>query len=397
MRVFINRIAGLIIKHLEGTISDVEQVELNEWLARSEQEQKLFDQLTDPKIVSSELEKFYSYDPETGWEKLINKYPLQKEQPSLAPPFFSRTRWAAAAILLLAVGLGIYYMLQKRQVKTELAVKTAQPQRPDIAAPKISKASITLANGKTVLIDSIGNGTLAVEGNVDVTKNASGQIIYKGGQQAPAALQYNTLTNPRGSQVVSLTLSDGTKVWLNAESSIHYPVVFIGNERKIYINGEAYLEVAKDPTKKFQVQSNGTITEVLGTHFNVNAYENEVGVKVTLLEGSVKVFKNELEGLLKPGQQARVDKTIKITDHVDLEEVMAWKNGMFSFKGADINTIMRQVGRWYDVDVEFKDNITEKFYGDISRNTNVSKLFKMLETTGGVHFIIEGKKVEVRK
>jgi transmembrane sensor len=396
MHPFLNRIAQLIVKHLDGDLSVTEQAELHEWLDQSETHQALFEQLTDPGKVTAELERFYSYDPEPGWAKLASLFPLpesRRERPAFS---LSWKRWAVAASLLLVAGAGTYFVeFRAKNRHADTTINYATPP-PDVPAPHSLKATITLADGKKVTLDSTGAGMLAVQGTVNVTKDADGEIAYKAGKGQFMQDEYNTLSNPRGSKVVALALSDGTKVWLNAESSIHYPVAFTGNNRKVDITGEAYVEVTKDPARPFFVNSNGLTTEVIGTRFNINAYADESEISVTLLDGAVKVTKDNDVAILKPGQQAQVFRGIKIADDVDLDEVMAWKNGLFSFKGADLGTIMRQVSRWYDLKVEFKDTITEKFYGDISRTTNLSNLFKMLETTGEVHFTIEGEKVIVQ-
>jgi ferric-dicitrate binding protein FerR (iron transport regulator) len=235
-----------------------------------------------------------------------------------------------------------------------------------------------------------------------VVKLANGEIAYKGNSEN---IEYNTLSNPRGSKVISLILADGSKIWLNAGSTLKYPTAFAGNERKVEVTGEAYFEVAHvsslggrpGTAMPFIVTKGETSVRVLGTHFNVSAYDDEKSLDVTLLEGSVKVSNGDENVLIAPGQQAALqDSRLTIHNNVDIEEVMAWKNGLFSYKGADVETIMRQVSRWYNVDVVFEEPVTEKFYAQVSRNTNVSKLLKMLEATRAVHFSINGKTIAVR-
>lgn len=314
-------------------------------------------------------------------------------------------RIAVAASILLVVGLGSYLLFFNKPGKQNEIVNI-EPSK-DVQAPQATKATITLADGRIVTLDSVTSGTLATQGNIKVTKTKDGQVIYDRSQLIAQSSQllYNTLFNPRGSKVVSLTLDDGTKVWLNSESSLTYPTAFTANERKVEITGEAYFEVARDAKKKFIVTGNGVTTEVLGTHFNVNTYDDEQEIKVTLLEGKVKVTATNSQltaqdsRVLAPGQQAVLTHDSRLTTHgsVDTEAVMAWKNGLFTFKAADIKTIMRQVARWYDVEIVYEKEVTEKFYADVSRNTNISTLLKMLETTKSVHFRVEGKKVTVMK
>jgi ferric-dicitrate binding protein FerR (iron transport regulator) len=192
-------------------------------------------------------------------------------------------------------------------------------------------------------------------------------------------------------------LSDGSKVWLNAASSLRFPASFAGKERKVELLGEAYFEVAKNAAMPFKVKVNGMEVEVLGTHFNINSYENESTVRTTLLEGSVKINNNNSSSLLKPGQQAQVNKAgeIKIINNVDVEEAIAWKEGKFQFDRADIHDIMRQLARWYDVDVEYKGSVSSHFGGTISRDVNLSQVLNMLHLTGEVKFQIEDRKVIV--
>jgi transmembrane sensor len=253
-----------------------------------------------------------------------------------------------------------------------------------------------LSNGQKIILDSTGNGTVAIQGSVNVIKLADGQIAYSGTSKE---IQYNTLTNPKGSKVISLMLADGSRVWLNTASSLRYPTAFAGKERKVEITGEAYLEIAHNPNMPFIVSKGSTNIKVLGTHFNVNAYDDESSLIVTLLEGSVSVMAagSGQSKVIKPGDQALVNKNgnIELENSVDLDGVMAWKNGFFSFKGADIKSVMRQVSRWYDVQVVFEKDIPEKFYAEVPTTTSVSALLNMLEATKAVKFKIEGKTISV--
>ncbi|MBO9620392.1 MAG: FecR domain-containing protein [Niabella sp.] len=310
--------------------------------------------------------------------------------------------WIAAAVAMFAI-LGIlFYSVPKKKA----SIPNIANQTPNnIPAPATNRAMITLSNGRQVFLDSAGNGPLAATGNIKLVKLANGQIAYQATDGTPdndadlKQLQYNTLTNPNGSKVIDVQLSDGSRVWLNAGSSVTYPVAFVGKERKVELNGEGYFEVAKNPFKKFVVTANGTTTEVLGTHFNINAYSDGRAVTTTLLEGSVKIgMQKDAPAALyiKPGQQAIVfEKNIKVISGVDVNGVIAWKNGLFEFKEADIKTIMDQLSRWYDLEVIYKGTINKHFGGTISRELPASDVFKMLELTGEVKFIIQGRKVIV--
>lgn len=324
------------------------------------------------------------------WEFMFLQIVPERTSAPLKSLHFPRSRWWAAASILLLLGAASYFLFFDASPKPAPIVKISQPTE-DVKAPVSSKAMITLSNGQQVLLDSL---TSLSQGTVKIHKTTDGQIVYNG---SAATLEYNTMINPRGSKVQPLTLHDGTKVWLNAESSIRFPTAFAGPERKVFITGEAYFEVAHDITKPFLVNKGDMQVQVLGTYFNVNSYDDEAAVKVTLLDGSVKIAKGSLTAMLKPGQQAQVSNGIRLVNDADLEQVMAWKNGIFQFEGSDIEEVMRQIARWYDVEVVYEVKPTQHFRGDIARNVDVSNVFKMLETTGAVHFRIQGKKVFVTK
>jgi ferric-dicitrate binding protein FerR (iron transport regulator) len=326
-------------------------------------------------------------------ERLYHVISLQ----SGVAPVIPITRWrkwrqvSVAAAIVVALSVGGYFIFFHGNRTPANEVATVQPVMRDVEAPKAPRATITLADGRTISLDSL---TAIAQDKVQLTKTADGTIMYSGNA---VALAYNTLTNPRGSQAIDITLSDGSKVWLNAGSSITYPVAFIGNERKVAITGEAYFEIAHDKTKPFYVSKGAMQVQVLGTHFNVNAYDDETAAKVTLLEGSVKVM-NGQTAILKPGEQAILTHDARLTiAEPDLDVVMAWKNGLFEFNETDIQTVMKQLEKWYDVQVVFDGAFTQHFNGTIQRQVNISKVLNMLEKTGGLRFSIAGKKVLVKK
>jgi hypothetical protein len=256
---------------------------------------------------------------------------------------------------------------------------------------------ITLANGQKIYLDSAGNGALAVQGNVKLVKLAGGEIAYQQGpDNISGKIEYNTISNPKGSKVINMVLADGSKVWLNAGSSLTYPVLFIGNERKVSVTGEAYFEVTHDASKPFVVNNGSMNVRVLGTHFNVNAFEDDGSdIKVTLLEGSVKIDNGNATGLLKPGQQAVVIKEIEVLNDVDLDLVMAWKNGYFQFNNASLQNVLKEVSRWYDVNVVYEGhNQPRQFVGEMERALSLSQVLKILERNQ-VYFKIEGKNLIV--
>lgn len=306
---------------------------------------------------------------------------------------FPWKRIAAAAAIIILMGAGTYFLFRDKGKKEIVKTNNNTPQNIDLP-PGGNKAVLTLADNRTIVLDNVSNGTIAEQGNTKVLKLKDGQIAYDVSDQKHAEVLYNTITTPRGGQY-QLTLSDGSKVWLNAASSIRFPTTFAGNQRKVEITGEAYFEVAKNAAMPFKVEVNGMQeVEVLGTHFNINAYLDESTINTTLLEGSVKVtsLMNHDQQLLLPGEQAQLtpDGQIYINKTVDVSEVIAWKNGQFVFDSADVKSIMRQVSRWYNVDIIYEGKISKETYsGIVSRNNNVSEVLKIMEQ-GGLMFRIEG-------
>ncbi|MCH5720114.1 FecR family protein [Niabella hibiscisoli] len=292
-----------------------------------------------------------------------------------------------AAVLILTIGIAAYFF---NDGDTTPATATIT----DVAAPGRSKATVRLADGQTISLDSLMSGTLAVQGDGKLIKNANGQLVYEtDAATADHAPVYNTLDNPRGSKVIDMILADGTHVWLNAGSSITFPVAFTGNDRKVQLRGEAYLDVSHNAAKPFIVQTGDVTIRVLGTGFNVDAYQGADPVKVTLIKGSVKLSSKSANSLLKPGQQASVKEQIRISNNVDLDDVLAWKNNKFVFDNSSIQQIMRQLEQWYDVDVVYEGAPTgEAFMGSISRNVNLSQILSLLSETHAVHFEQKGKK-----
>ena len=320
----------------------------------------------------------------------------EENKPKAIVRSFNINWWAAAASVILLLSIG--YFLFKKQPELQIAKITQPLPLVNDIAPGGNKAILTLGNGQTIILDSTGNGTISTQGNSTVTKLADGQLAYEGSNNATGnEIVYNTISTPRGGQY-NLTLSDGSKVWLNAESSLRFPASFSGEERKVELTGEGYFEIAHDAEKPFKVSVNKSEIEVLGTHFNINGYLDENNLRTTLLQGSVKVSKGTESSVIKPGQQAVVNNSsnaITINNNTNVEEVIAWKNGLFQFDNTDIKDVMRQVGRWYDLEVKFEGKIPEKkITGKIYRNVNVSKVLRIMEALK-IDFKIDGKTVTV--
>lgn len=248
-----------------------------------------------------------------------------------------------------------------------------------------------------------GNGTIALQGNTQVDKIRNGQLVYQATgssdkwQNATAnQVTYNTVSTPKAGEY-EITLPDGTKIWLNSVSSITFPTAFTGNERRVSITGEVYFEVAKNKNKPFIVETRGQNVTVLGTHFNINAYDDENTIKTTLLEGSIKLSAHSNSKILTPGQQAEVtNNRITIINNSDTEAAVAWKNGYFVFDNTDLPTLMRQLSRWYDVNTVYNGNAgNHEFVGQIKRSVKLSSVLKILEASG-VHFKIEGENLYIQ-
>jgi ferric-dicitrate binding protein FerR (iron transport regulator) len=318
-------------------------------------------------------------------------------------------KWAvaAAAVIGILIVLSLVFLVPRPNKDHVVATNHQTSQKQDII-PGGNKAVLTLANGKKIVLNKAGNGSLAQQGNTKVIKVNSGLISYNrqeaaaGGSPSSGSghRQYNMIATPRGGQY-EIILPDGSKVWLNAASSLKFPTAFMGKKREVEMTGEAYFEITKDVGKPFIVKKGDMEIQVLGTHFNVMAYDKETNMKVTLLEGAVKIapLSGNGEGLgvrLKPGEQALVNENnIQVNKNVNINEVIAWKNGLFDFEGNDIKEVMQQIARWYDVEVKYENVPSAHFMGTISRNVDVSEVLKMLEMTGAVHFKVEGRTIMV--
>lgn len=314
--------------------------------------------------------------------------------------------FAAASVILVLLFAGYFVFHGPAPQSLADTTKTGREKIAYDVNPGTNKATLMLDNGSSILLDEAENGILTQQGGAAVIKSGE-KLNYRTGENKPGQIAYNTIITPRGGQY-TVELSDGTKVWLNAASSLRFPVSFPAKERVVEVTGEAYFEVAslvKTGTKDkipFIVKINtasgsGGEVEVLGTHFNVMAYEDEPGLETTLLEGAVKFIKSGNSVMLKPGEQLRLagEEQLKVVSGIDLSEVVAWKNGYFDFKGLDFETIARQLSRWYNVEVIYSRKIDDLFYAKIPRNTKLSVVLKALEYTGKVRFEIESTKIIV--
>lgn len=335
-------------------------------------------------------------DADTGQEPAANQ-----QEPRAARPMWL-FRLAAASVVLFLV-YGGYRWVNRRKAVPQVAVMHSVYG--DDAPAGGNRASLTLADGRTYDLNTITERNLLVQPGTTIDKS-KGEVIYGKNSINDGAVAYNVLKTPLGGQY-KIVLPDGSRAWLNAGSSLKYPTTFKGNRRDVEMTGEVYFEIEPDKSRPFLVRvadknRNGKDMEitVLGTHFNISSYGDEPTMQTTLLEGSVRVKKDEVTKVLTPGQQARVIAGEPVHDiavkTVDTESVVAWKEGRFEFNG-NIREIMRQISRWYDVDVKYEGNVERKsFAGTISRKNNVSEVLKMLEMTGGIQFRIDDRKITVK-
>jgi transmembrane sensor len=389
----------LLNKYISGELKFEEKARLNEMLSQSGYGEEM-----DEFVREIMLSEDYSGIASPQVRDRIHAYLDQHIQMAPINTGFKWRRLAAAASIIIIASAAFYFFVFHK-LSNQIAKTEGNPIKNDLA-PGSNKAILTLGNGSTIILDSAHIGTLGLQGNAKVIKSDSGRLAYSisssplspgKGAGAVGEIVYNTLSTPRGGQY-QLELQDGTMVWLNAASSIRYPTVFVGRERRVEITGEVYLEVTKDSKMAFIVNvNNDAEVEVLGTHFNVMAYTDEPAVKTTLLEGAVKFSKGTVNRILKPGEQAELNRSgeMKVVNNANLEDVIAWKNGFFQFHRASTQAVMRQIARWYDVQISYVGNIPEEQLGGrISRNNNASEVLRILEISN-VHFRIEGKKIIV--
>jgi transmembrane sensor len=370
------RLQELAHKYLQGNLTRKEKNEVDDW----------FNQTSDEPV---EVPALFANDEPAHRAAIFSK--IKKELGPKRSGIFTLWRGVAAAVLLIcAVGVGILYMKHDQSA----VEKTVKIHKNDIP-PGSSEATLTLANGKRILLSSVVNTGVLKEAGVEVQKNLKGELIYKQIASGKSTeLAYHTLTTAKGEQY-QVILPDNSHVWLNSASSIKFPINFAqSKERRVFITGQAYFEVAKDKTKPFKVVSDGQLVTVYGTHFDINGYKDEAGTRTTLLEGSVDVNGT----LLKPKQQAINENGVMKVMPADVESIIAWKNGYFRFSGETLESVMRKVSRWYNVDVEYQSPSLKaiEFGGVMTKYVSVSKVLEMLELTGEASFELKGRTIIIK-
>lgn len=330
------------------------------------------------------------------WEKL-HQQPETSPAPVIAASF-KRNWWkyASAAAIFIAAGLGIYQFVISNRVQTVAEQPPGSALSSSEIQPGGNKAMLTLADGSVVALNDAQDGVLATQGGVNVVKLTNGELSYQTDNKQANEVLFNTIVTPRGGKY-RLTLPDGSKVWLNAESSLRYPTAFTGKTRGVVLKGEAYFEVASNAAQPFQVEVKDLKVDVLGTQFNIMAYENETIAATTLVDGAVRVSAASQQLLLKPGQQALQEEhgSMKMVNDADIQQALAWKNDYFQFNADRFDQLMRQIERWYDVSVKFEGAVPErKFGGKISRLSPLNDVLRILELSD-VKFRVEGKTITV--
>lgn len=415
-------LSSLFLKLLNNTCSDEEAALIVDLLA-DENNQAFFNQL-----IQEQLEKDFNEQALSeimrgrldGQLKIILSQAVKpkKNHPSIYG--MSRKRLSfAAAILLISFTTGLcYFLINKKDIQNTIVGHSTLP-----ILPGTNKAVLTLANGRQIVLDDMANGKIAQQAAMRIEKTKDGQLVYEAdsqslsGDDVPGKSElFNTISTPKGGQY-QVVLPDGTKVWLNAASSLKFPAVFNDIERKVELSGEAYFEVARISARSlakgnkglknvpFIVVSNHQKIEVLGTHFNVNAYADEPDTKTTILEGSVQVSAGSfiaaeehalITKALKAGEQSQISGEELVISHGNAESAIAWKSGKFQFENEPIESVMRKIARWYDVDIDYRGNMDKKiFSGTISKYDDVKEVLKMLQLTGTVNFKINERRIIV--
>jgi ferric-dicitrate binding protein FerR (iron transport regulator) len=380
------RAAYLIAGYIKRTLSTREHEELDAWVEASDENMKLFEDLTDEDNIGQAMSYFKSLNIDAAYDRVKAKIPFESPAKKTWPKLI--TIAIAASVIIL---VSIIWLVKHNDNATGNKDWAKQGDSSVDIAAGTHRATLHLANGKTILLDHTKKGILVNEDGVSI-ENSGESISYTGTAEGSDAM--NTIDVPKGGQY-TLQLSDGTTVWLNAASSITYPVSFTGRERKITLTGEAFFDVAPNAHQPFLVHTGDVDITVLGTRFNVQAYQDENMIRTTLVAGKVRVSTAKQSQELSLGRQALYRQGDLIVSEADTAAAMAWKNGNFSFRGEPIENVMRQVARWYDVQVEYKEKINQHFTAEISRDVPLSKMLGLLQKTSSVHFNINNRTIIV--
>lgn len=392
-----SRIASLIVKRMEESLSPQEQAELEVWLREDSNNYLLYEELMDEKQLNEQLEELQSIDDESAYQRLSAQFfhatPVLKRN--------TRKIWYFAAAAVLVLSLSAYMILSPLNQKPAAApVAITKQQQLENIKPGGKKATLTLSNGKTIELDQNKQGIIAEDGSNTIQQSHPGNLYYSENSKTFSSsgdLPEYELAVPRSGEY-SVTLNDGTIVWLNALSTLRFPVRFSKSERRVILSGEAYFQVAKDESRPFVVEVDSVEVRALGTEFNVTAYPEDQKVGAALVEGRITVTHNDEHHMLQPGDVAEVPGNsgkINIKE-ADIEELTAWKNGEFIFHNTPLHAIMNQFARWYDIEVRYPHGIPAiNFTGGLRRVDGIFRVINLLELTGEVRFTVDGRKIMV--
>ena len=370
----------LLKKYSQGNCTPDEKALVERWYLSESSKQNIPEGQDD--FSSEKIEMWYEINELSG---IANKSRMSKI-------ILWGTSIAAAILIIISIGSNFFLEKEIKLVEKEIAPSIYDKN------PGGNKAVLTLADGTKILLDDANNGTIAEQGGIQISKAADGSIIYampEIAENSSGNILFNTIETPKGGKY-QIILPDGSKVWLNSVSSLRFPAIFNGKERKVELSGEAYFEVVKNTTQPFIVKTHDMNVFVTGTQFNVMAYTDENYSATTLVEGSVHVSNHNSNMVLKPGEQVVANEGANLRKRItDVEQNIAWKNGLFQFNDSDIRTVMNQISRWYDVSIEYQGEVPEKYFGGyISRDSQLSQVLKMLELSG-VQFKLEENKLIV--
>ncbi|WP_205510139.1 FecR domain-containing protein [Longitalea arenae] len=396
----VSHVASLIIGNMQERLSAAEQQELEAWLQEDEENTLLFRELMDVEKLSYDLNELNSYDHNQAFEKLTHKILLNEVT---GKRVYFRIWWYMVAAVLVLVAGGIAYFSFNKAEKPAAPVSAviAQKKAPGLQ-PDTKKAVLILADGSTVPLSEMNNGSIARQGNVIIQKNENGQLQYKLSGATANTTGSNTLRTPRGGEY-QLILDDGTKIWLNSASSLQFPVHFNSDDRRVVLTGEAYFEVESSVIphsggrkRSFTVHVDNMVVQALGTSFNISAYKEDDRSQTTVVEGLVKVNRNNKSNLLSPGKKLIAqDSTVTVED-ADVKQEIAWKHGEFVFRNTSLRMVMNELARWYDMDVTYDKGVPSlHFSGEVQRESDIRSVLHMLEYTGGVTFTINKRLITV--
>ncbi|MBO9203975.1 MULTISPECIES: FecR family protein [Niastella] len=390
-------IASLILGNMQDKLTPTEQQELETWLQENGDNNKLYEDMLDQEKLGNDLNELSSYDHQAAYEKLSQQLFITEQT---GKRLYFRIWWYMVAALVILVAGGVaYFALNKPQIPAARSVVIAQKKAPGIA-PDSKKAVLILGDGSTVALSEMNNGDVAQQGNVVVKKIRNGLLEYKLTGEPSNATVFNTIRTPRGGEY-EVILEDGSHIWLNSASTLQFPIHFNNPDRRVALSGEGYFEVESSllPSgrkKTFTVSVDNMEVQAVGTAFNISAYKEDDRSLTTVVEGLVKVNRNNKTNMLSPGKKLIAKDSNVTVEEADIKQEIAWKNGDFVFRNTSLNMVMNELARWYDMDVAYDKGVPSlHFSGEVQRASDIWTVLQMLEYTGGVRFTISNRIVTV--